>query len=212
MTTDEMPPWVVTTHDWTVALDEEHLAHIRENAASYAQGGLRHMMLEVLAYADDEAASTGRVGTVVVVTRPDGSVSIRDDGRGTDTRRTPQGHIIRKPVMATKDVRFFDNPDRPVLPDGLPRWGMSVVAALSTTLIHENRRATGGWAQTYHHGIPATELVEITGGRTTGTAVTFTLQSTPGTHHTILPSDQSAFRSLRFSLRESRTNGWRSSQ
>jgi len=197
---DKTPPWVVTTHDWAAAVDEEHLAHIRKNADRYARGGLRHMMLEVLAYADDEAAATDRVGTVVIATRSDGSVSIRDDGRGTDIRRTPQGHIIRKPVMATRDIRFFDNPDRPVLPDGLPRWGMSVVAALSTTLIHENRRATGGWTQTYRHGVPATELVEVTGDGTTGTTVTFTLQSAPDTNYTVRPSDQSAFTSLQFSL------------
>lgn len=198
---NKLPAWVVTTHDWATSVDEDHLAHIRENAATYAQGGLRHMILEVLAYADDEATSTGRVGTAIVTTRPDGSVSIADDGRGTDTRRTPQGHIIRKPVMATRDVRFFDNPNRPMLPDGLPRWGMSVVAALSTTLMHENRRVTGSWTQTYHHGTPAAELVETVGGDSaTGTTVTFTLDTMPGPPGSLQPSDQSAFRSLRITL------------
>lgn len=173
---------------------------IRENAASYLEGGLRHMMLEVLAYADDEAAAAGRTGAVSVAIRPDGSIAVRDDGRGTDTRRTPQGPIIRKPVMATRDVRFFDNPGRPVLPDGFPRWGMSVVAALSSTLIHENRRETGGWIQTYHYGVPASELVEIPGDGTTGTTVTFTLDTPPDTRRTLLPSDLSAFRSLQIAL------------
>ncbi len=158
------------------------------------------MMLEVLAYAAEEATAAGRVGTATVTIRPDGSVSIRDDGRGTDTRRTPQGHIIRKPVMATRDVRFFDNPDRSVLPDGLPRWGMSIVAALSSTLIHQNRRASGGWIQTYHHGMPATELVEIAADGTTGTTVTFTLETPTDTHQSFRSSDRSAFRSLRVSL------------
>ncbi|MFC7621876.1 ATP-binding protein [Microlunatus sp. GCM10028923] len=197
---DNNAAWVVTTHDWAISVDEDHLEHIRQNPAIYAQGGLRHMMLEVLAYAADEATAAGRVGTATVTVRPDGSVSIRDDGRGTDTRRTPQGHIIRKPVMATRDVRFFDNPDRSVLPDGLPRWGMSVVAALSSTLIHQNRRASGGWIQTYHHGMPATELIEIADDGTTGTTVTFTLETPTDTHRSLRPSDRSAFSSLRVSL------------
>ncbi|GAB3495007.1 ATP-binding protein [Flexivirga lutea] len=191
-----MSQWIVTTHDWAVSVDEEHLAHIQQNATVYAPGGLRHMVLEVLAYADDEAAAAGRMGTAVVAIGSGGLVSVRDDGRGTDTRRTPQGRIVRKPVMATRDVRFFDNPGRPVLPDGLPRWGMSVVAALSTTLVHENRRVEGRWMQTYHRGIPASELAEAPGDGMTGTTVTFTLDTRVDTDRVLRPSDLSAFRSL----------------
>lgn len=199
-----MSPWAVTTHDWAVSVDEEHLAHIRRNDAVYAEGGLRHMVLEVLAYANDEAAAAGRAGTAVVTTGSGGSVSVRDDGRGTDTRRTPQGRIIRKPVMATRDVRFFDNPDRPMLPDGLPRWGMSVVAALSTTLVHENRRVEGSWAQTYQHGRPSTELAESPGDGTTGTTVTFILDPGVDTGPALRSPDLSAFRSLAIFLDDTR--------
>lgn len=179
-----------------MSVDEEHLARIRQGAAVYAQGGLRHMVLEVLAYANDEAAAAGREGTAVVTTGSGGLVSVRDDGRGTDTRRTPQGRIIRKPVMATRDVRFFDNPDRPTLPDGLPRWGMSVVSALSATLVHENRRVEGRWMQTYHHGMPATTLAEAPGDGTRGTTVTFTLDTGVDTDRSLRSPDLSGFGSL----------------
>ncbi|NHN57092.1 ATP-binding protein [Calidifontibacter sp. DB0510] len=199
---DEVYSWTVTTHDWTRSVDASHLAQIRERAAVYAQGGLRHLVLEVLAYADDEAAAAGRPGTVVVATGSDGSVSVRDDGRGTDTRRTSGGEIVRKPVMATKDVRFFDHASRQVLADGLPRWGMSVVAALSTTLVHENRRVDGCWRQTYHHGIPAAELVETPGDGTTGATVTFTPDSQVDGDLFLVPSDLTAFNSLRISLED----------
>jgi len=189
------PDWAVTTHEWAAPVDTDHLAHIRDNAATYARGGLRHLILEVLAYADEEAEATGRVATVVVTVRGDGSVSVADDGRGTDTRRTLEGRIIRKPVMSTRDVRFFDAPVRPLLPDGIPRWGISVVAALSTTLTHENRRTTGSWMQSYHHGVAATELLERAGASSTGTTVTFTPDDAVDTHEALQPADLSAFRS-----------------
>ncbi len=73
----------------------------------------------------------------------DGSVRVVDDSRGTDTRRSDDGSVVRKPVMATLDLRFFDHPGAQSLPDGHPRRGLSVVAALSDWLVHENRRVEG---------------------------------------------------------------------
>ncbi|MFE0021082.1 hypothetical protein [Amycolatopsis sp. NPDC059021] len=75
--------------------------------------------------------------------------------------------------MATKDLRFFDFPDAQLLPDGHPRRGMSVVAALSEWLVHTNRRHNGSWTQRYEHGIPATDLTPIADDGTTGTTVLF---------------------------------------
>jgi hypothetical protein len=63
--------------------------------------------------------------------------------------------------MATQDLRFFQNPETPLLPDGHPRRGMSVVAALSEWLIHTNRRVNGSWTQRYEHGIPVTDLEAV---------------------------------------------------
>jgi len=73
----------------------------------------------------------------------------------------PGGRPVRKPVMATRDLRFFDHPDAERLPDGRPRRGMSVVAALSRWLVHTSRRRDGAWMQRYEHGIPVTDLVPI---------------------------------------------------
>ena len=101
-----------------------------------------HLVLEVIAYAADEAEDTaGR--RCAVTLHNDGSVSAADNGRGTDTRYDAQGRPIRKPVMATKDLRYFDFPDAQLLPDGHARRGMSVVAALSEWLIHTNYRHDG---------------------------------------------------------------------
>jgi len=171
--------WRNTTHDWASTVDTDHLADIRARATELAPGGAAHLLLEVLAYADDEAESAGRVGRCVVTFHADGSVAVADDGRGTDTRVDASGRTVRKPVMATRDLRFFDVEEPPLLPDGRARRGMSVVAALSETLVHTNRRHEGSWTQTYAHGVPVTDLEPLAHARgaapTTGTTVRFRL-------------------------------------
>ncbi|MER6443801.1 ATP-binding protein [Streptomyces venezuelae] len=164
--------WRNTTHDWTGTVDLDHLAHIRRNSAAFAPGGVLHLTLEVVAYVADEAAA-GHGGLCRITLHPDGSVSVADDGRGTDTRVDELGRIVKKPVMATKDLRFFDHPEAPSLPDAHHRRGMSVVAALSTWLIHTNRRLNGSWTQRYEHGVPTTDLRPIADDLTTGTTVHF---------------------------------------
>jgi len=99
-------------------------------------------------------------------------VSVLDNGRGTDTRYDAHGQPIKKPIMATRDLRFFDFPDAQVLPDGHPRRGISVVAALSEWLRHTNRRRNGAWTQRYERGVPVTDLVPIDDD-TSGTTVHF---------------------------------------
>ncbi|MBN9104545.1 MAG: GNAT family N-acetyltransferase [Propionibacteriaceae bacterium] len=161
-----------TTHDWTAPVDADHLADIRARSDELAAGGLTHLILEVLAYAADEARE--RAGGVAVVTLGPGSVTIADDGRGTDTHAAEPGHAVRKPVMSTRDLRFFDSTPPTLLPDGLPRRGMSVVAALSAQLQHTNRRAGGSWSQSYAYGVPVAELAELPSDGTRGTTVQFT--------------------------------------
>lgn len=171
--------WVNTTHDWSSAVDPDHLASIRQAPEEFAPGGPRHLLLEVLAYAADEASSRGG-GRCLVTLCPDGSISVADDGRGTDTRTDEHGQIVKKPVMASKDLRFFDFPDVERLPDGHPRRGMSVVAALSEWLVHTNRRLNGAWTQRYERGIPVTDLEPVEADGTTGTCVHFRPDGSPG--------------------------------
>jgi hypothetical protein len=138
----EAASWGSATHDWATELDVEHLERIRQEPAVFAPTGALHLVPEVLAYAADEARAS-RAGKAIVALYPDGSVSIEDNGRGTAVRLDSQGRALKKPVMATKDLRFFDFPGAAVLPDGHPRRGMSVVAALSEWLVHVNRRRNG---------------------------------------------------------------------
>ncbi|MER6474551.1 ATP-binding protein [Streptomyces collinus] len=164
--------WVNTTHDWAGIVDADHLGRIRQRSAEFAPGGPGHLVLEIVAYAADEAASRGG-GQCVVTLHTDSSVSVKDDGRGTDTRIDEHGRVVKKPVMATKDLRFFDLSETERLPDGHPRRGMSVVAALSEWLIHTNRRLNGSWSQRYEHGVPVSDLVPVEADGTTGTCVRF---------------------------------------
>lgn len=180
--------WRTTTHAWASDVDGDHLADVRARADELAPGGTLHLVLEVLAYADEEAAATGRRGQVEVVLDED-RVVVADDGRGTDTRVDEHGAVVRKPVMATQDVRFFDVDGAPLLPDGHPRRGMSVVSALSPELVHENWRTDGAWSQTYRHGVPDSALVARTPRGSTGTTVTFR-----GTHGA--PVDPEVLRAL----------------
>ncbi|MBP2390467.1 ATP-binding protein [Aeromicrobium fastidiosum] len=127
----------------------------------------------MLAYALDEAAE-GSTRAIEVIVGDDDSIAVRDDGRGTDTRRGDDGTWVVKPVMATPDLRFFDVPGSPQLPDGLPRSGMSVVAALSSWLVHTNVRAEGAWSARYVRGIPDGRPASLVpAGLPTGTTVSF---------------------------------------
>lgn len=169
--------WQVTTHDWTLDVDRAHLAEARSCAEAMGDEMATHLVLEVLAHADEEAEARGVPGTVSVTIDGD-RVEVADDGRGTDTRRDESGRPIRKPVMATRDVRFFDAADPPVLPDGLRRRGMSTVSSVSPHLVHENHRRDGAWAQTYRFGVPDSALREVPDVRRSGTTVAFRLPST----------------------------------
>ncbi|MFD2354278.1 hypothetical protein ACFSTC_40865 [Nonomuraea ferruginea] len=164
--------WRNTTHDWRTGVDAEHLAHIRQTPATFAPGGALHLILEVVAYVADEA-ECGNGGHCAITLHADGSVSVADDGRGTDTRLDTDDRMVKKPIMASKDLRFFDHPEAQTLPDGHPRRGMSVVAALSEWLVHTNRRQNGAWNQRYEHGVPVTDLEPIACDGTTGTVVRF---------------------------------------
>ena len=161
----------MATHDWSRDVDGEHLAAVRADPGRWAPDGVAHLLAEVLAYADDEAQVT-RAGRCVVVLAADGSVSVADSGRGTQTR-VVAGAALRKPVVPTKDLRFFDTEPPVLLPTGRARRGMSVVAALSTRLVHTNRRAEGAWRQVYEHGVPVGGLEAVEADGTTGTTVRF---------------------------------------
>lgn len=160
-----------STHDWSEPFDTDHVFEIQNDVEQFAKGGVAHLVLEVIAYAVDEAVM-GTTDQIHVGLHKDGSVCVSDNGRGTAVREV-SGQPMVKPIMATRDLRFFGIADAPVLPDGLVRSGISVVAALSEWVIHTNRRSNGSWTQRYEHGLPSGELTAISGDGSTGTSVCF---------------------------------------
>jgi hypothetical protein len=100
---EEMPAaWKTTTHDSAQPLDLGHVDEIPREPETFAPGGALHLVLEVLAYAAEEADLSGS-GRSVVTLHHDGPVAVADNGRGTDTRIDDRGRVVRKPVMATKE-------------------------------------------------------------------------------------------------------------
>jgi topoisomerase IV subunit B len=160
------------THDWSVLVDHDHIQHIRRDPAGFAPGGTAHLILEVLGYASEEAEANGG-GSCSITLHADGSVAVSDRGRGTDTVVDAEGKAGKKPLMSTRDLRYFSAPSPLLLADGHPRRGMSVVAALSEWLVHTNRRTDGSWTQRYENAVPVTDLVATPADGTTGTTVHF---------------------------------------
>lgn len=167
-----MLPGLRTTHDWSVHADHDHVARVREDLSRRQAGHLEHLVLEVLAYALDEVVQ-GSTRSIEVRRHDDGSWSVRDDGRGTDTRLDARGVPVVKPVMATADLRFFDVDGGEVLADDSPRAGMSVVTSASAWLVHENRRVDGAWRTRYEDGLPVGDPESIDPDGTSGTLVQF---------------------------------------
>ena len=158
----------------TEHVDTEHLAQIRQISTEFAPSGVLHLILEVLAYSVDEAGKNLVDAQSVVTLHADNSVSISDNGSGTDARYDGSGNSSVSQVMALKDPRFFDSPGTELLSDGFSRRGISVVTALSDWLIHTKISNNNAWGQRYEEGVPLTGQVDVAGeADTTGTTVQF---------------------------------------
>jgi hypothetical protein len=132
--TEPTASWRNTTHDWARELDAGHIERVRREPVLYAPGGALHLVLEVLAYAADEAEATGS-GRAVITLHDDGSVSIADDGRGTDTRVDDLGQTVKKPVMARPappSVSFRTKPWSPVPRSRRPSYASSPAPSART--------------------------------------------------------------------------------
>ena len=149
-----------TTHDWAAdPQDVAHVSYIRAAPDRFVGAldadGVVHLLLEVLAYAQDEAIAGGAKRARIECFGDRFVVS--DDGRGTQLVRHPDtGALLVKPIMASADLRCFGRDDAPLLASGAKRNGISVVNALSSTLTHSSlRQGSIAWVQQYERGIPA---------------------------------------------------------
>ena len=143
----------------------EGLEPVRRRPGMYIGGtderALHHLVAEVLDNAMDEAVA-GHASRIELELGGDGSVTIRDNGRGIPVDPHPKypKTSALEVILTTLHSGGKFGGDAYKTSGGLHGVGISVVNALSDVLEIEVARDRRLWTQSYSRGLPTTKLID----------------------------------------------------
>ena len=151
--------------------------HIRKRPGMYigdvGSNGLHHLVYELIYNSVDEAVA-GHCHHIQVKINEDGSISVKDDGRGIPVDEHPvmkRSTLEVVMTLAGAGAKFDKNSYKVSV--GLHGMGAKAVTALSEWTEVEVRRGGRVYKQEYARGRATTEVKDIGAAKGTGTLVTF---------------------------------------